>query len=182
MAGHGVESRSLHVQSRAKRLRRNRRRPTVQRRRRDRRRHRHHQPRCRRSRSTPLQRWQGNKQIRSRSASCPFHRDPPDRPPARSRPKRTTQMNSTHPGRDTLVEVTDQTVATSNQAAVAASPSRNRTAHQVSALKLWTSDCAKDSNIPREPHPTTGHPSRPAARPATLSQASTRRAGCQECR
>jgi len=65
-------------------------------------------------------------------------------------------MNSTHPGRDTLVEVTDQTVVTSNQAAVAASPSRNRTAHQVSALKLRTSDCAKDSNIPENPTPRRG--------------------------
>jgi hypothetical protein len=31
-------------------------------------------------------------------------------------------MNSTHPGRDTLVEVTDQTVVTSNQASGAAAP------------------------------------------------------------
>jgi hypothetical protein len=62
-------------------------------------------------------------------------------------------MNSTHPGRDTLAEVTDQTVVTSNQAAGAASHSRNRTAHQVSALKLRTSDCAKDSNIPENPTP-----------------------------
>jgi hypothetical protein len=58
--------------------------------------------------------------------------------------------------RDTLVEVTDQTVVTLNQAAVAASPSRNRTAHQVSALKLRTSDCAKDSNTPENPTPRRG--------------------------
>jgi hypothetical protein len=65
-------------------------------------------------------------------------------------------MNSTHPGRDTLVEISDQTVVTSNQAAVAASPSRYRTAHQASALKLRTSDCAKDSNIPENPTPRRG--------------------------
>jgi hypothetical protein len=62
-------------------------------------------------------------------------------------------MNCTDPVRDTLVEVTDQTVVTSNQAAVAGSPSRDRTAPQVSALELRTSECAKGSNIPENPTP-----------------------------
>jgi hypothetical protein len=62
-------------------------------------------------------------------------------------------MNCPDPVRDTLVEVTDQTVVTSNKAPVADSPSRYRTAPQVSALELRTSECAKGSNIPENPTP-----------------------------
>jgi hypothetical protein len=45
-------------------------------------------------------------------------------------------MNCTDPVRDRLVEVTNQTGVTSNQAAVAASLSRDRNALLVSAMKL----------------------------------------------
>jgi excisionase family DNA binding protein len=60
-------------------------------------------------------------------------------------------MNCADPVRDRLVDATDQTVVTSNQAAVAASLRRDRTALHVSAFKLRTRELRSARISPRTP-------------------------------
>ena len=85
-------------------------------------------------------------------------------------------MNCIDPVRDRLVEVTDQTVVTLNQATVATSLSRDGTALHVSALKLRTSECTKASNIPEKPS------SRRATRPGLWLAPDSQPSQCSQAR
>jgi hypothetical protein len=82
-------------------------------------------------------------------------------------------MNCTEPVRDRLVEVTDQTGVTSNQAAaVAAGLRRDRTARQVSATKLPKSIRERPSMAgTRRPGPASRRSHRSARWPECVAEA-----------